>query len=145
MALVEEQQIHLEDSVGGLLPTLPQSWHRVTIRQLLTHTSGLPDVATDAGGYIADSLSAALDKLQSLPLLSAPDERFEYNQTNYVLLGQIVESRTGVPFAEFVQRRFFQPLELRSAVFGDYRDVQKGRAEWYSTVSDAGVLTAAQP
>ena len=92
MKLVENRQVKLDDNVADYLTNLPQVWRKITIKQMLTHTSGLPDIVDgDTGKMIAQEKTVLLWQSKSLPMRFTPGERSQYNQTNYVLLGQIIE------------------------------------------------------
>src|SRR5262249_25927029 len=114
-------------------PELPESWLEVTPRHLLTHTSGLPDIAVDSGRepLIAATRAEALAKLRTMALASPVGTRWSYNQTNYMLLLMLVEKFGGRPFEAFVRERIFAPLELKTATFGDSDDDIPGRAAMY--------------
>src|SRR5262245_33092032 len=91
--LVRAGKFSLEDSIVELLPDLPEAWLEVTVRHLLTHTSGLPDVAVSSGRepLIAATRAEALAKLGTMPLAFPVGTRWSYNQTNYMLLLMLVE------------------------------------------------------
>lgn len=135
LTLVDEGKLKLDDNIQTLLPGLPESWGSVTVKQLLSHTSGLPDIAVRPGRpeLIADNQEEALRKLSEMPLQFKPGERWAYNQTNYVLLGMIIEKITGLSFQEFIKQRFFVPLGMTSTSYGDANDVIIGRASTYQT------------
>ena len=134
MSLAEEGKFSLDDRVRKLLPGLPAAWDGVRVRQLLSHTSGLPDVSLgeDTDALIAETRPAALRKLARMRPPSRPGARWSYNQTNYVLLGMLVEKFSGLGFEEFMARRFFRPLGMTRTAFGDDRAVVQGRASMYT-------------
>jgi CubicO group peptidase (beta-lactamase class C family) len=134
MLLVEEGKLSLDERVRKLLPELPAAWDAITVRQCLTHTSGLPDavLSDDTDEVIAPNGPEALRKLAAMPLLSRPGEKWEYNQTGYYLLGLIIEKLSGQTFEEFLARRFFRPLGMTSTVFGDSSAVVAGRSTLYT-------------
>ncbi|HEX6649491.1 MAG TPA: serine hydrolase, partial [Pyrinomonadaceae bacterium] len=137
MQLVEQGKIDLNAPVSRYLDGLPQSWQPVTSRQLLTHVSGLPNLLA-----VLDPVTYGLPKgmteedvwtrTQSMPTASAPGERFSYNQTNYALLGKIIDKLTGKPFAQVFKEQQFQPAGMESTGFGDSRDVTRNKASTYS-------------
>ena len=92
--LVREGKFSLEDSITELLPDLPEAWLEVTPRHLLTHTSGLPDVAVEPGraALLANTRAAALQALHTRPLDFPVGTGWAYNQTNYLLLLMLVET-----------------------------------------------------
>lgn len=151
MSLIEEGKFSLDERVRRILPGLPLAWNGVTVRHLLTHTSGLPDVvlSEDSDEVIAQTRPEALRKLARMPMLSRPGAKWAYNQTGYVLLGMIIEKVSGVGFEEFMAQRFFRPLGMTHTRFGDDRQVVAGRASMYTRyeqqtnqkVSPAGLWT----
>jgi CubicO group peptidase (beta-lactamase class C family) len=130
--LVGAGKFSLEDSIVELLPDLPDAWLEVTVRHLLTHTSGLPDIAITPGRepLIAASRDEALAKLRDMPCAAA-GARWSYNQTNYMLVQMLVERYGERPFETFVHERIFAPLELEATTFGDSDDDVPGRASMY--------------
>jgi CubicO group peptidase (beta-lactamase class C family) len=134
MLLAEEGKLSLDDRVTKLLPGLPAAWGDITVRHCLTHTSGLPDavLSDETDEVIAPDGTEALKKLAAMPLIARPGEKWEYNQTGYMLLGMIVEKLSGVTFEEFLARRFFRPLGMTATVFGDSTEVVPGRSTLYT-------------
>lgn len=133
MLLVDNGRVALDDSLGALLEGVPPLWRRVTLHQLLAHTSGLPDVVIGPGQYI-ETYESALRQLGDGPLRATPGSQYQYTQTNWAFVARIIEARTGQSFDEFVKRRVLGPQGVRSATFGSYTRVGEGRAEWYTTV-----------
>lgn len=134
MSLVEEGKLDLNASIGTWLPDLPQSWKPITLRQLMNHTSGLPDVFRDETmtDLYSDDPKELLTKLTSLPPVTSPGTKWEYDQTGYFLAGLIIEKVSGLPFETFMKRRFFGPLGMKSTSYGDYYAVVPGRAAYYT-------------
>jgi CubicO group peptidase (beta-lactamase class C family) len=139
MQLFEEGKIDLSAPVSGYLDGLPAEWQSVTIRQLLTHVSGLPNILrvldpqTNGFGSGMDE-EAVWAKLKSMPLASRPGERFSYNQTNYALLGKIIDKLSGKPFAQVFREKQFQVAGMTNTGFGDSRDVIPNMAQTYRYV-----------
>jgi CubicO group peptidase (beta-lactamase class C family) len=106
--LVESGKLDLAAPVSRYLDGLPAAWQRVTVLQLATHISGLPNfVNNDTGDLITGvqmarantaDWDAAWAKVQTLPMEFPPGEKYSYNQTNYVLLGKIIDKQSGEPF-----------------------------------------------
>ncbi|HEY9282680.1 MAG TPA: serine hydrolase [Pyrinomonadaceae bacterium] len=139
MQLVEEGKINLSAPVSSYLDELPAPWRSITVRQLLTHVSGLPNIlnALDpATGKLTgrDDEDAAWAKVQSMPLEFPAGERFSYNQTNYVLLGMIIDKYAGQPFSQFFGERQFRAAGMTNTIFGDSRDVIPRQAPSYRYV-----------
>jgi CubicO group peptidase (beta-lactamase class C family) len=131
MQLVEAGKLDLAASPSRYLVGLPAAWHAVTIRQLVTHMSGIPDIWDDQGKLIADGDSASWAKVQSLPMEFAPGSRFKYNQANYVLLGKLIDKLGGEPFAQFIKERQFDVAGMPQSGFYDSHDVVPHSARVY--------------
>jgi len=116
MMLVEEGRIRLTDPVASFIPEFARyGKDRVTVRDLLTHMSGLrPDVdlADDWLGAEA-AITLANEEVLSAP----PGRRFVYSDINYFLLAEIVARVSKTPFEGFVQQRLFGPLKMRDTMF----------------------------
>jgi CubicO group peptidase (beta-lactamase class C family) len=113
MQLVEYGQLQLAAPVSRYLNGLPVPWRQVTIRQLATHISGLPNVVdNDTGERITgvqiasareSDVDAAWSKVQTLPIEFSPGEKYSYNETNYILLGKVIDKLSGQPFTQFIK------------------------------------------
>lgn len=134
LRLVDQGKVGLDQAVGDLVPGLPEAWRGVTIRRLLSHTSGLPDVidSPNTGNPLAGTRDSALALAGGKPVDFAPGTEWAYNQTNYVLLGMVIEQVTRTPFQRWILDQIASPLGLASAVFGDARAVVANRAYNYT-------------
>ena len=116
MKLVEDGRIRLNDRVADYVPGFERyNKANITIRQLMTHTSGLrPDVdlADDWSGYDA-GIELAVEEIPQSP----PGERFVYSDINYVLLGDIVKRVSGMPLDRFAKQYVFDPLGMKETMF----------------------------
>lgn len=131
MRLVEQGRVDLDAPVSTYLANLPETWRPITVRRLLTHMSGLPDILTPDGGYVGRDRTAALAALADLPLRFTPGERFAYNQTNYLLLQWIIEQARGRGFETVVGQDAFAALGMTHSGFGDSLDLIPGKADSY--------------
>ncbi len=136
MQLVEEGKLDLSAPISRYLDDLPESWKPITVRQLLTHVSGLPNILR-----LLDPITYGLPngvteeelwkKIKALPMAAPTGERFSYNQTNYALLGKIVDRLRAKPFADVFKERQFQPAGLTGTGFGDSRDIIPNKTPTY--------------
>lgn len=119
MQLIEQGRLHLNDTLAGLLPEL--AWRdkrarHVTVRQLLTHTSGIPGYTSLPGFGPLDahpqSHASILALITGQPLKFTPGTRARYSNSGYYLLGLIIERRSGLTYAQYLQRRLFAGLGL---------------------------------
>jgi CubicO group peptidase (beta-lactamase class C family) len=131
MQLVEAGLVDLDAPVSRYLDDLPAAWQKVRVRQLLAHTSGLPDIV-DARGLIGGRTEAdAWKAVRDLPTRAA-GEAFVYNQTNYGLLARIIVKQTGMPYERYIAERQFKPTGMSQSRFGDSYDVVPNAATIYS-------------
>ncbi len=134
MMLVEAGRLQLDQPVTDVLEGLPGSWDKVTIRHLLTHTSGLPRWEASPGFRAVpeedrDAVTA-FDRVRyaaELPLQFEPGERFSYGVTAFVAAGLVIERFTGRSFTAYVHDEIFAPLSMTTAAYGSSRDVVPGR------------------
>jgi len=142
MVLVEEGKVQLDDSIVRHLPRGPETWKPITVRHLLTHTSGLPALGNDfkslwAGGLRMNySTQQLFDAAAKDTLDFAAGERFQYSDVGYFLLGMIIESASGQRYREFLEQRFWKPLGMTSTSVLDQSRILKHRAAGYTLRGD---------
>ena len=142
MMLVEEGKVGLDDKLSKYLTGTPEAWKEVTVRNLLTHTSGIADYTnheyTKAGGLInlrGDYTEAELyQKLVQLPLNFETGTKWKYSNTGYVLLGFLIHRVTGEFYGDFLQERIFRPLGMSATRIISERDIVPNRASGYKLV-----------
>lgn len=119
LRLVDDHRLALDDTVASHLPGFP--YPDITVRQLLSHSSGIPEVLDHYGMQLqAGHLSAPITTRDAVsvlaaeqkPLLFAPGTRFEYSNTGYIVLSLLVEHMTGQPFADYLKTTLFDPLGM---------------------------------
>lgn len=157
LQLVGEGRLSLDDSVERWLPGVVRGngndGRRVTVRQILQHTSGLPDYIADvlpemsAAGYLKHR-STAYSSRQRIafamthPPVFEPGKRWEYSNTNYILAGMVIEAVTGRSWDQEVERRILRPLGLtRTFNPGDDPRLPQPHARNYQQFEQAGPFT----
>lgn len=135
MLLVKDGKLQLDAPISRYLPGTPKAWSAVTVRQLLTHTSGVgdPGAKVDLRKDYTDAEMIAL--AASIPLQFEPGTRWEYSNTGYQLLGYICTKVGGKFYGEQLRERIFAPLSMRTRVISE-RDIVPDRAagyEWTGT------------
>jgi CubicO group peptidase (beta-lactamase class C family) len=142
MMLVEEGKVGLDDKLSKYLEGTPAAWKDVTVRNLLTHTSGIADYTgreyTKAGGLInlrGDYTEAELyRKLVQLPLNFETGTKWKYSNTGYVLLGFLIHKVTGKFYGDFLQEWIFRPLGMSATRIISEADIVPNRASGYELV-----------
>lgn len=128
MQLVHEGKLSLDDPVAKRFPSAPEAWKGITIRHLLSHQSGLPEYVVLPGLGLVDEYSKEqwLQGVLPLPLDFAPGRMFQYSNTNFALLGYILESVTGKPYGDLVTERVFLRAGMADTHFmGKRRDHER--------------------
>ena len=146
--LVQDGLLRLDDDVRRYVPELPDYGSTITIRHLLTHTSGLRDWGSIAaiGGWSRSTATHTHDHvLDILSRQSAlnfePGAEYSYSNSGYNLLAIIVDRVSGMSFADFSRARIFEPLGLRDTQWrDDYTRIVKGRASAYAMRNGAWVI-----
>ena len=98
LRLVERGQVRLTDSILTHVPATPDAWKSVTVGHLLANTSGIPDMIDSPCGLQASANYVTMDAVREaacLPLMFEPGERFNYSNTNFLLLSVLIERVTG--------------------------------------------------
>ena len=133
LLLAEEGKLSPDDLLSKYLQRTPPAWSAITLRDVLTHTAGLPDFDTGNIGfsYRREYTEAEfVDLLAARPLDFTPGERWNYTN-GFPLLGIVVQRVSGMPYVDFVRTRIFEPLGLASARFKSSSDVVPNRADGY--------------
>jgi CubicO group peptidase (beta-lactamase class C family) len=133
--LAEDGKLSLDDKVSRYLPELTRAGE-ITIRQLLSHTSGYQDYYPQ--DYVAPFMQKPVTAAGILaiwakkPLDFDPGARWQYSNTNFVVAGQIIEKATGAPFFAFLSKRILEPLGMTSAIDLDARTLGPSDAAGYT-------------
>jgi CubicO group peptidase (beta-lactamase class C family) len=113
LLLVQDGRIQLDAPASAYLPELPVAWAPITVRQFLSHVSGIKTVPA----FFGDDWLKALAGAAKVPVRPAGRE-LKYNNFNYVVLGQLIERISGMSYAGFVQQRIFDPLGMTRSFVG---------------------------
>ncbi|WP_228372265.1 serine hydrolase domain-containing protein [Chryseobacterium gregarium] len=133
--LAEAGKLKLDSPVSEYLTDLPETWKSVTVQQLLSHTSGIPDMVDEEESVmIAPTIEKAWNRVISMPNDFRPGEKFSYNQTNYFLLGRIIDKLSGMPFQEFIIKEQLQKAGMEKTIrsgFGATKELVMNAADSY--------------
>jgi CubicO group peptidase (beta-lactamase class C family) len=151
MRLVEQGRISLDDSITKHVPGYNTQSREITVRHLLTHTSGIKSY-TEIKRVMVDeperefTHQEMLDMVQNEPLAFEPGTAHAYSNTGYYLLGMIIENISGKGYCEYLHDEFFGPLGLTHTRCDSNTQIIKGRAQGYTVeddllVNDRGLAT----
>lgn len=144
LVAVDRGLLALDQQVCGLLPSCPASWESVTVRHLLTHSSGIAD---HFGDLRAVPVTATVEELRrvlaSLPpgeaLQTAPGTEYAYSNFNYVLLGAALERVAGIPWETILRQWVFEPLGLTTMAYDDVYAIMADRVRGYERDDASGL------
>nr|WP_294942119.1 serine hydrolase domain-containing protein [uncultured Mucilaginibacter sp.] len=129
--LIEEKKLTLETTLDKFYPQIPNA-AKITIANMLNHHSGLHNFTNDAayGSYeaIPQTHEQMLDRIKAMPIDFEPGIKDEYSNTNFLLLGYIVEKITGKPYADIVKARITDKIGLKDTYYGGKASAAKNEA-----------------
>ncbi|HLJ56503.1 MAG TPA: serine hydrolase domain-containing protein [Chthonomonadaceae bacterium] len=133
---VEEGKIGLDDKIDKYLPDTPAAWREITVRNLLTHTSGIKGYTEVAPSFLAlarepHTQQEIVKMVSGLPLAFAPGQKWAYSNTGYYLLGMILEKVAGKPYMELLGERILKPLAMTNTRDGAPEAIIRNRASGY--------------
>ncbi|HEX5715663.1 MAG TPA: serine hydrolase [Thermoanaerobaculia bacterium] len=135
MMLAEEGKLSLDDPIGKHITEAPASWRDITVRHLLTHTSGISNSLYDKMNmrqdYTEDDL---LQQIAALPLDFPPGEQFNYSNPGYVTLSILIHKVSGKFYGDLLREKVFGPLGMTTARVIDEADIIPNRAAGYRLV-----------
>jgi CubicO group peptidase (beta-lactamase class C family) len=134
LRLIERGALRLDDHLAYFIPRPPNAWHQITLRHLLTASSGIPDYINDLEGHdvpIRGTAHELVDYVSRIPLRFTPGEQWSYSNTGYVLLTLVIEAVTGVPYDDHLASQVLGPLGLQHTFANDLSREVTGRVKGY--------------
>lgn len=117
LMLVQDGKLSLKETIGSIVPEVPQAWKSATIDQIMHHMSGIPDYEEIAGYDFYNTEHKENDIINQAAKQEPafkPGDKFFYSNTGYYLVSMVVERRSGMPFAQFLKKRIFDKLGMKS-------------------------------
>lgn len=121
LRLAKDGKLSLDEPISDFVETMPPTWRGITLRQLLTHTSGIPNYGSlpdwAKQTWMDRSPEDLIDFLRDRPLDFAPGTKFEYDNSGYVILGLIVQKVSGQSLSDYLSAHVFNPLGMKHTGF----------------------------
>jgi CubicO group peptidase (beta-lactamase class C family) len=136
MLLVQDDKVVLDQPLSRYVAGTPDAWQAITIRHLLTHTSGL---VREAPGFDAYKIQPDIDVIRTafpIPLTSKPGDKYAYSNLGYYTLAEVIHSVSGRSWAEFLNERVFAPLAMTSTRPTSVATIIPNRAGGYAWSKD---------
>jgi CubicO group peptidase (beta-lactamase class C family) len=135
LLLEERGKLAIDDPVKEYLPDAPATWNRITLRHLLTHTSGIPDFINGPGFGELQPFAATPEelvaRLRGQSLDSEPGSRFNYSNSGYILLSYLIEKISGDRYDLFLRENLFAPLGMNDSGYDSNSAIIPHRAAGY--------------
>lgn len=149
MMLVEDGKIGLDDKVSKYLEGTPETWKDISIRNFLSHTSGVVRESPNFNGSRVQPDADVIKGAYPLPLRFVPGEKYEYCNVGYFSLAEIIRKVSGKPWPEFLAERIFKPLGMNATRTTTFDEIVPNRATGYSfeegKLFNSEVYTALRP
>src|SRR4030095_16732920 len=131
MLLVQQGKVGLDDKISKYLEGTPETWNAISVRHLLTHTSGLVREAPGFDPFKVQSDADVIKTAYPLPLRFQPGEKWEYRNVGYFILAEIIRKVSGKPWPDYLKERLFAPLEMNATRTTTITDLVPNRANGY--------------
>ena len=135
MMLVEEGKLSLDDKITKYFTDTPAAWNNITVRHLLTHTSGMTDYPRDFDLRLDYTEDELVQWIKTIPLAFEPGAKWSYSNLAYVMLGVLIHKVSGKFYGDFLQERVFKPLGMTTARVISETDIVLNRAAGYRLVN----------
>jgi CubicO group peptidase (beta-lactamase class C family) len=146
LMLEEQGRLSLDDDITQYLPDYPTHGEKITIRHLVAHTSGIWDYLNlpkmQEGWHDDITPQGLINLFKDKPLEFKPGDGFAYSNSNYILLGVIIEKVSGQSYQDFVQEKIFTPAGMKSTRYGGHLPIIPNRAAGYEPSGDGGYNNA---
>ena len=142
LMLKEEGRLALDQRIAAYLSGTPESWNKITVRQLMNHTSGIKSFTDTTNGFrLSDHLTQRqfIRQIGKYPLEFTPGEQYKYGNTGYQLLGYIIENMTRTNYWDWMNKEIFQPVGMKSTGDRNPGRVVPRRAHGYERNNSGGL------
>jgi CubicO group peptidase (beta-lactamase class C family) len=141
LQLAEQGKLSVDDPISKYYADAPPAWAKVTIKHLLTHTSGIPSYTALPTFFAKDSkLPLTPDEIikltRDMPLEFEPGAKYAYDNTGYILLGYVIEKVSGETYADYVGKHIFAPLGMKDSGYDVSGMILRHRASGYQGSKD---------
>ncbi|MGE9311725.1 serine hydrolase domain-containing protein [Niabella sp. CJ426] len=149
LKLMEEGELSIDDSVHRFFPDAPESWRPITVKHLMSHTSGLQ---REGPAYDNNKIQPDIDIIRSaydLPLVFKAGEKFQYCNLGYFMLAEIITRVSGMPWQDYIHQALFIPAGMHNSYVTDFYQIIPRRANGYmhrkDTLVNATAMYAIRP
>jgi CubicO group peptidase (beta-lactamase class C family) len=147
MVLVQNGKLDLNAPASQYIKELPRKWHDITVKQFMTHTSGIPEIGNKKKNA-QESIAGVYQLMADMPMQSKPGTKQVYNNFNFAVTGNLIEVISGMSFIDYMTAHVFEPLQMNRTGIGDidpnnhafgYRQNKKGVIETEPDTASFGI------
>ena len=149
MKLMQDGKLHIEDSVHKFFPDAPETWRPITLKNLMSHTSGLQ---REGPAYDNFKIQPDIDIIRSayqLPLVFKTGEKYQYCNLAYFMLAEIITRVSGMRWEDYIDQQLFKPAGMHNSYLTDFYRIIPNRANGYmhthDTLLNATAMYAIRP
>ena len=137
LQLAEQGKLAIDDPISKYYPDAPAAWSKVTLKHLLTHTSGIPSYTAiphffDSQARLARTPEEIIKLTRDKPLEFEPGSKFAYDNTGYIVLGYVIEKASGQRYADYLKAHIFGPLGMTGSGYDVTEEILPRRADRYT-------------
>jgi CubicO group peptidase (beta-lactamase class C family) len=136
MKLMQDGKLSIDDPVHKYFPDAPESWRPITIKNLLTHTSGLQREGPGYNNFKIQPDIYIIKSAYNLPLHFKTGEKYEYCNLGYFMLAEIIKQVSGMPWADYIHDHLFVPAGMNDSYLTDFNLIIPNRASGYMHYHD---------
>jgi CubicO group peptidase (beta-lactamase class C family) len=140
LMLLEQGKLDLQDDITKYIPDYPTKGHKITIHQLLNHTSGIKSYTRMRSLFeVARNDMKPLELInffKNEPMDFNPGESYKYNNSGYIILGYIIEKISGLSYADYIQQNIFDELNMKNSLYASHTKLIPNRAPGYHKRKD---------
>ncbi len=149
MKLMEEGKLSIGDSVHRFFPDAPEAWRPITIKNLMSHTSGLQREGPAYDNFKMQPDSNIIRSAYNLPMVFKTGEKYQYCNLAYYMLAEIITRVSGMPWQDYIREKLFKPAGMHSSYLTDFYRIIPNRAQGYmhkgDTLINATAMFAIRP
>jgi CubicO group peptidase (beta-lactamase class C family) len=148
LLLQQDGKLNIQDPVSKYLPDAPKAWEKITLANLLGHTSGIPNFTSDKDfrtwSMSPHTSAEEIAFFREKPLEFEPGSQFAYSNSNYEVLGAVIEKVSGQRYGDLLKQRIFQPLGMQSTGLDSDGLILAKRAQGYHPGKDGLVYARSE-
>ena len=141
LILQQDGKLSVDDKITKYIDSLPDSWKNISIRQLLSHTSGIVRDPSDYQPYMEQPILNIIKSVYNIPLNADPGEKWLYSNIGYYILAEVITRVSGEPWDRFIGQRLFVPAGMTHTRISSAQDIIPDRVSGYHEASE-GLINA---